>query len=394
MLVADTITRQLEHASWIRRMFEEGARLKAERGPENVFDFTLGNPDVEPPETVLAALRHAAATKRPRSHAYMPNAGFPEVRAAIAERLSRATDLPYTADHVIMTVGSSGAINTVLKAILDPGDEVIVFSPFFPEYRFYIENHCGRMVLVDTGHDFQPDAARIAAAITPLTKALILNSPNNPTGAVYSARALEQLETVISGLDRPVTVISDEPYKPIVFEGLTVPETAKIVRRTVTANSWSKTWAIPGERIGYLAISPRIPEWDSLRNACTFTNRILGFINAPAIWQWVAGSVDAAADVAGYQAKRDLVCGALARMGYEVTPPEGTFYVFPRSPIPDDLQFIHLLLAEGILAVPGAGFGRSGYFRLSLTVPQVSIERALPGFESALRAARWAAAGR
>ncbi len=387
MTVARIITEQIEGASWIRRMFEEGDRLKAERGAENVFDFTLGNPEVQPPEQVTAALARIAAENRPRSHGYMPNAGYPEVRAAIARRLAARTGLPYGAGHIIMTVGSSGAINTVLKAMLDPGDEVIVLAPYFPEYRFYIENHAGRVVPVETTENFLPDFDRIAAALTPRTKALILNSPNNPTGAVYPAGVLEGIEAVLRGTE--VTVISDEPYRALVFDGRKVPETSAYITRTVTAVSWSKSQAISGERIGYLAISPRLPDADDLRDACTFTNRILGYVNAPAIWQWVAAEAgDCTVDVRGYQRKRDLLVDALARIGYEVTRPEGAFYLFPKAPIPDDVAFIRILLNEGILAVPGSGFGRGGYFRLSLTASMETVERSISAFERAFASAK------
>jgi aspartate aminotransferase len=385
MSIAKVIAEQMEHASWIRRMFEIGARMKRERGEENVFDFTLGNPDGEPPEEVITQLRRVVEVNRPRSHAYMPNAGFPAVREVIARRLSRDTGLAYTADHVLMTVGASGAINVVLKSLLDPGDEVIILVPFFPEYQFYIENHAGRMVLVETDGAFQPDAGRIAAAITPRTKAIILNSPNNPTGEVYSEEFLLQLEAVISGLDHPVIVITDEPYKSLIFDGVKLPVVPSLIRNTVVTYSWSKALAIPGERIGYLALSPLLPELDALRDACTFANRILGFINAPAIWQWVmAEMADFQVDPRPYQDKRDLLWGGLARLGYEVTKPQGTFYMFPQAPIPDDLAFVRSLMDEGILVVPGSGFGRAGYFRLSLTCPLASMERSLPGFERAL----------
>jgi aspartate aminotransferase len=375
----------MEHASWIRRMFEIGARLKRERGEENVFDFTLGNPDGEPPEEVISALRRVVDRNPPRSHAYMPNAGFTAVRDVIARQLSLQTGLAYTADHIVMTVGAAGAINVVLKSLLDPGDEVIILVPFFPEYQFYIENHAGRMVLVDTDDTFQPNLGRIAAAITPRTKAIVLNSPHNPTGAVYSAEFLLDLEALISGLDHPVTVIADEPYKSLIFDGLTLPVIPTLIRRTVVAYSWSKALGIPGERIGYLALSPCLVELEALRDACTFANRILGFINAPAIWQWVIAEVaDLQIDPHPYQEKRDLLWEGLTRIGYEVTKPHGTFYMFPKAPIPDDLALVRGLMDEGILAVPGSGFGRAGYFRLSLTIPRRTIERALPGFERAL----------
>jgi aspartate aminotransferase len=384
--ISHSIGAQMERTSWIRRMFEIGIQLRKERGDANVFDFSLGNPDMEPPAAVLEALRRVVAENRPHSHGYMPNAGFPGVRAAIARRLAERTAIAFTEDDILMTSGAAGAINTVLKAVLDPGDEVIVLNPYFPEYRFYIENHGGRVVPVETTEDFQPDLAGIAAAITPRTKALILNSPNNPTGTVYSAAVLRALDRIIP---EPVLIISDEPYRPLTFDGLTPPETLPLLRRAVLAWSWSKAMAIPGERIGYLAIPPHLAEAAELRNACTFANRILGYINAPAIWQLVvAQAPDAAVDVAPYQVRRDLLCDALTSMGYDAPRPQGTFYVFPRTPIPDDVAFIRILQSEGVLAVPGAGFGRGGYMRLSLTIPLESITRSLPAFARAIRKCR------
>jgi aspartate aminotransferase len=381
--ISRAIAEQMERSSWIRRMFEIGVQMRRERGAENVFDFTLGNPDVEPPGQVMEALRRVVAESRPHSHGYMPNAGFPEVRARIARGLAERTGIPFRGEDVIMTNGAAGAINTVLKSILDPGDEVLVLKPYFPEYRFYIENHGGKVVEVETGPTFQPDADFIARAITPRTKALILNSPNNPTGVVYGREVLRQLDALVR---EPMLVISDEPYRSLTFDGILAPETLSVIRRGVVAWSWSKAMAISGERIGYLAIPPHLEEAAALRNACTFANRILGFINAPAIWQWVvAEAPDATVDVAQYQAKRDLLCDALARMGYDAPRPQGSYYVFPRTPIADDVAFIRELKEEGILAVPGSGFGRPGYMRLSLTIPRADLERSLPGFERALR---------
>ncbi len=383
MSISRAIAEQMERSSWIRRMFEIGVQLRQERGAENVFDFSLGNPEMEPPAAVLEALQRVVAENRPHSHGYMPNAGYPEVRAVLAAGLAARTGVPFQTGDVIMTNGAAGAINTVLKSILDPGDEVILLNPHFPEYRFYVENHGGRVVFVETDEHCQPDVRRIARAITPRTKALILNSPNNPSGAVYPAEILRELNGVIR---EPMILIADEPYRTLTYDGVIPPELPALVERSVVAWSWSKAMAIPGERIGYLAISPRLAEAKPLTNACTFANRILGYINAPAIWQWVVGQApDATVDVSLYQEKRDLLCGALARMGYEAPRPQGTFYVFPRTPIPDDLAFIQVLQEEGILAVPGTGFGRSGHMRLSLTIPKSHIERSLAGFARAIQ---------
>lgn len=366
-------------------MFEIGLRMKAERGAENVFDFTLGNPDVEPPEAVVRQLRAAVDEYIPRIHGYMPNAGFPNVRERVAQMLSKATGLGYAAEDIIMTVGAAGALNIFFRAVLDPGDEVIVLAPFFSEYEFYVGNHGGRIVRVETREDFQPDIDRILAAVTPRTRAILINTPNNPTGAVYGAGTLAELGRRIP---EDITVVSDEPYRPVVFDGVVPPQVASLIPNSVVAWSWSKAMAIAGERIGYLALSPRIPDLAGMRAGCVFANRALGYINAPALWQRVVAAVpEATIDISQYAERRDLLCNALAGMGYETPRPQGSYYVFPKTPIPDDLAFIKLLEAESILAVPGIGFGRSGHMRLSLTIPTPMIERSLPGFDRARKKA-------
>jgi len=389
MTVSSIVQQQLKNASWIRRMFEEGLRLKAERGAENIFDFTLGNPSEDPPPGVLATFQRLAMENRPGSHGYLPNAGFNATRAVLAQRLKRDTGVPFTEESIIMTVGCAGAMNAALKAILDPGSEVIVNMPFFPDYQFYILNHGGRMVAVETKPDFSLDVAAIESKITPQTRAVILNSPNNPTGVVYSESVLRDLEAVLRRADHPIVVLSDEPYKAITYDGVKVPEMPAIISNCIITTSWSKTWALAGERIGYIAISPRIPGAEDLIHACTFTNRILGFINAPAIWQIVAAEApEESTDLKVYAEKRDLMCDGLARIGYDVCKPQGAFYVFLKTPIPDDLAFVRILQSEGVLVVPGSGFGRGGYIRLSLTVPRETIVNSLPGFARALAKAR------
>jgi aspartate aminotransferase len=385
MTVSNIIQQQLERASWIRRMFEEGIRLKAERGAENIFDFTLGNPSEDPPKGVLAAFRRLAEKNPPGFHGYMPNAGFPFVREAVARHLSRDTGVHFTMDSIIMTVGCAGAMNAVLKAILDPDDEVIVNMPFFPDYQFYIGNHGGRMVPVETDEEFSIDVAAIESKITSKTRVIILNSPNNPTGVIYSEAVLRDLEAVLQRADHTIVVLSDEPYKAFAYDGAKVPEMASIISNCIISTSWSKTWALAGERIGYIAISPRLPEAEALIHACTFTNRILGFINAPAIWQLVtAEAPEDPPNLDIYREKRELMCEGLAQAGYEVRKPQGAFYVFLKTPIPDDMAFVRILQAEGVLAVPGKGFGRGGYIRLSLTVPRETILNSMPAFARAL----------
>jgi aspartate aminotransferase len=383
--VAENLTR----ASWIRRMFEEGARLKQERGADKVFDFTLGNPEIEPPPAVLEAARRVLDSDAPHLHAYMPNAGQPRVREAVAQRLRAATGLPYTANHILMTVGAGAALNTVLKALLDPGDEVLTVAPFFAEYTFYAENHGGRLVVVPPRADLTPDIGRLEAAVTPRTRVILLNSPNNPSGVIYPASTFVEIEALLARIGRPIVVVSDEPYRTLVFDDVVPPQVPPLVTRAVVATSWSKSLAIPGERIGYLAFSPRMPEAAELFEACTFTNRVLGFVNAPALWQWVVAEVgDLSIDVAPYREKRDLMYEGLTRIGYECVKPQGAFYVFPRTPIADDVEFVRLLAEEGVLTVPGSGFGMPGYIRISLTVERETVVRALPGFERAFRKAR------
>jgi aspartate aminotransferase len=388
VIISRAVADNLAKASWIRRMFEEGTRLKQERGADKVFDFTLGNPEIEPPPAVLAAARRVLDSEERHLHAYMPNAGLPPVRAAVARRMAAATGLPYTANHVLMTVGAGAALNTVLKALLDPGDEVITVAPFFVEYGFYAENHGGRLVVAPPRADLTPDVAALEAAITPRTRAIVLNSPNNPSGVVYPASTFVEIEAVLGRAARPIVLISDEPYRALVFDDVVPPEVPPLVTRSIVATSWSKSLAIPGERIGYLAISPRLPEAGELFEACTFTSRVLGFVNAPALWQWVVAEVgDQVIDVAPYREKRDLMWEGLRRIGYQCVKPQGAFYVFPRTPIDDDVAFVRLLAEEGVLVVPGSGFGMPGHIRISLTVERDTVVRALPGFERAFHRA-------
>ena len=385
MPVARTIAKQLEGASWIRRMFEEGARLKKERGEANIFDFTLGNPEVEPPAQTLEALRRVVNRDVPGHHGYMPNLGYPEVRAVMAERLRRDSGLDFKAEHLCMTTGAAAACNVILKTILDPGDEVILLAPYFAEYPFYVGNHGGRTIVVETDADFLPDVGKIAQVITKRTRAILLNTPNNPTGRVYPATVLRDLETMLARLPHPVLVISDEPYKQLVYDGAKQPDVAALITNTAICYSWSKAQALAGERIGFLALSPRLSDAAQMAAACAFANRTLGFVNAPALWQWVmAEAADACVDVAAYQHKRDVLCDGLARAGYEVRKPEGGYYVFLKTPMADDVAFVGLLLKQGVLTVPGTGFGRGGYIRLSMTVPMDTIERSLPAFARAL----------
>ena len=364
-------------------MFEEGRRLKERLGAENVADLSLGNPVMEPPAPVLERLRALAADPTPGTHRYMANAGFDSTRAAVAAWLGRASGTAYEPGSIVMTVGAGGALNVVLKALLDPGDEVVLLAPYFAEYRFYVTNHGGVPVVVQTDERFRPPAAAVAAAISPRTRALVLNAPNNPTGVVYPPEDLDALAEVLTRASkaqgRPVWLISDEPYRAIAYDGVAVPWPVRHYRDTVHVTSFSKDLALPGERIGYLAVNPRSPEADALVQTATFANRILGFVNAPALQQrLVEGLLDVRVDVAPYARRRAALLAALSSGGYEVVPPQGAFYLFPRVPRPDgdDLAFVRACVEERLLVVPGRGFGRPGFFRMSYAVTDRDVELA------------------
>ncbi|MCG3174021.1 MAG: Aspartate aminotransferase [Myxococcota bacterium] len=380
----------MEGGSWIRRMFQEGTRLKQQHGADKVFDFSLGNPANEPPALFMENLRALVHDPAPHMHSYMPNAGFPRVRTALAEHLSREHGFHFTENHVLMTVGAAGALNCALKAILDPGDEVIVLAPYFVEYKYYIDNHDGRMVAVKTTPDFLPDIAAIESALTPLTRAIIINSPNNPTGRLYPEQAVGELGKLLARhsekLGRPVYLISDEPYVKIIYDHQKNPSVFQCYPNTILCTSYSKDLALAGERIGFAAVHPQCEVAHHLFDAMVFANRILGFVNAPALMQRAIMNLPGApADIEWYRKRRDLFVNGLRSCGYEVPPAEGAFYLFPKSPTPDDIAFVNELKEELILVVPGAGFGAPGHVRISYSVPEETIHRALPGFHKVAR---------
>ena len=392
-LIAAAVEASLTRSSWIRQMFEEGARLKAQYGEAQVFDFSLGNPSAPPPAAVDAALQSVLREAGPGLHRYLPNAGLPEARAHVAGELAAATGLAYGAEHVVMTCGAAGALNIVLKAVLDPGDEVIALAPYFVEYGFYAQNHGGTLVTVPTDESFQPDAEALRAAITPRTRAVIVNSPNNPTGVVYPAARLRALAEVLREASarhgRPIYLLSDEPYRYLVFDEVEVPWISTLYEHALILTSYSKDLGLAGERLGYVAVSPRIAGHAQLMDALVLANRVLGFVNAPALVQRILPLLHGArVDAAFYKDLRDRMLGPLRAMGYEVVQPDGAFYLFPRSPIADDVAFVRLAQQERLLLVPGSGFGRAGHFRIALCVPGEVIDRALPVFERVLQRAR------
>lgn len=387
MTISKKIEAYLSGASWIRKMFEEGEKLRKLYGAENVYDFTLGNPDVEPPLAFKEELKKLALEPVPGMHRYMSNAGYPETRRAVAEVMAEQAGLPFSENHIVMTCGAGGALNVVLKTLLDQGDEVIVLSPFFVEYKFYIDNHGGVLKVVPTTPEFKLDINAISEAITPQTRAIIINSPNNPTGVVYDAASLAELgklmETREQALGRPIFVISDEPYAKIVYDGVVVPSVFSHIQNSIVVTSHSKDLALPGERIGYIAVSPKINEAGLLMEGLVFCNRTLGFVNAPALMQrLVAGLQRESVDIAEYQEKRDILYDNLTAMGFKMVKPQGAFYLFPRSPLPDDVEFVKAAQKYNILLVPGSGFGAPGYFRISYCIDKQIILNSLPAFKA------------
>jgi len=384
-----TISKKVEgiiaNSSFIRKMFEEGARLKAEHGPENVFDFSLGNPNLPPPEQFKTILHEIIDTDEAGTHGYMPQPGYPQVRSQIAAFLTQEYGVDVSGEDVLMTCGAAGALNVIFKALLDPQEEVLSPQPCFVEYRFYVENHGGVFKTAPTNADFTLDLEALADAITEKTKVVLINSPNNPTGQVYSKESLDSLGALLEeksrALGRTIYLVSDEPYRKIVYDDVVVPSIFESYKESIVATSYSKDISIPGERIGFVAVNPRATFRGELTGAMAITNRILGFVNAPAIMQRaVARLQGTSVDINEYKRKRDLLCDGLAASGYEFIRPPGAFYLFPKAPIADDVAFTKALQDELILVVPGSGFAGPGYFRIAFCCDDETIVNSLPGF--------------
>lgn len=387
-MFSQKISSQLNNSSFIRKMFEEGDKLRAIYGADKVYDFSIGNPEIEPPSGVIEALVKIASSDKLGTHRYMSNAGYPDVRSKIAAKLNEENGSDLTGDHIVMTCGAAAALNIVLKSILNPGEEVIVFSPYFVEYLFYIENYQGKPVIVKTNENtFEPDPDKLEAAINPSTKAIIINSPNNPTGVVYSSSVLNRISDVIKKKEQEygttIFVISDEPYVKITYDGIVPPPIFNFFQNSIIVNSYSKSLALPGERIGYVAINPHIQDVKTLIGCLVLCNRILGFVNAPAIMQrLVAETLNEAVDIDQYKKRRDILYNHLVKLGFECKKPQGTFYLFPKTFIPDDIEFAKIAQKHNILLVPGTGFGCPGYVRLSFCISIKTIENSLPAFEA------------
>ena len=387
MAVSQKVRKSMEEGSWIRKMFEEGIALKQQYGEENVFDLSLGNPVMEPPPEFFEELSRVAESPLPGMHRYMPNAGYMQTRAAVAAQLKEDTRLDFTAAEVVMACGAGGALNVVLKALLDPGDEVVIFAPYFVEYLYYADNHGGTCHVVPPDPGFLPDMEAFEAAVGPRTRIVLVNSPNNPTGVLYGADVLTRLADIILRKEdehgREIFLVSDEPYRRIIFDGADYPQIFDHHVRSVVATSHSKDLALPGERIGFIAVSPRYEGRAELTDGLTFCNRTLGFVNAPALMQHIVGRLQGVTiDVGEYQAKRDFLHRKLTEIGYSLVKPQGAFYMFPRSPISDDVEFVAELQGHRVLVVPGRGFGLPGHFRISYCVTDETLEGSLEGFRT------------
>ncbi|WP_306548131.1 pyridoxal phosphate-dependent aminotransferase [Desulfobulbus sp.] len=377
-----------ENSSWIRKMFEEGAKMKAEFGADKVFDFSIGNPDVPPPAKFYTVLRELAQNEQPGIHGYMPNAGYPFVREALAKRLGAEQQVNLGAGDILMTCGAAGGLNVIFKALLDPGDEVIILSPFFVEYHFYIDNHGGVAKIVATDKDFNLDLGAIEQALSEKTKIVLINSPNNPTGQIYSAESMQQLGKMLDAaggrFNTSIYLVSDEPYRNIVFDGHQVPPLMTATTNAILASSYSKELSLPGERIGYLAVHPAMADKEAVVGALTLANRILGFVNAPALMQRAVTQLqDVSVDNTIYARRLEAFCKVLDEAGMSYVRPKGAFYLFPQTPI-DDVEFCRLLAEQKILAVPGRGFGLPGHIRLAFCVDEKVIAGSVEGFKKAM----------
>jgi aspartate aminotransferase len=388
MAISRKVREQMKNSSWIRKMFEEGIELRSIHGPENVFDLSLGNPLLEPPAEFKAEITRLINEDTPNTHRYMPNAGFPEVRASVAEVLAEESGTPFTAGEILMTVGAAGAINTILRSILDKDDEVVLIAPFFAEYVFYIEHQTGVSKIANCDENWLPDIESLEATIGPKTRAVIINSPNNPTGVIYPESSIKAISAAIKRAEdkygTEIYLISDEPYRKLIYTDTPYPFIFDHHPRSMVATSHSKDLGLAGERIGYIAVNPADPGKADLLDALNFSLRTLGFVNAPALMQRVvAGIQRATVDIDIYRNKRDLLYNALTKIGYDCVQPDGAFYVFPKSPISDDTEFVAQLQKELVLVVPGVGFGTPGFFRASYCVDDWVIEGAIAGFEKA-----------
>jgi len=388
-MISEKMVGYVKGSSLIRAMFEEGKRLASIYGAENVYDFSLGNPNLEPPSTVKEAIVDIL-NNEPNTmvHGYMSNSGYEDVRETIANSVNKKFDTNFSEKNIVMTVGAAGGLNVIFKTLLNPEDEVVVFAPYFGEYRSYAANYDGKLVVVAPNTtDFQPNLDEFKSKITDKTKAVIINSPNNPTGVVYSEETIIRLTNILKEkqkeLGTDIYIISDEPYRELVYDNIEVPYLTKYYDNTVVGYSYSKSLSLPGERIGYLVIPNEVSDFENVVSAANVATRILGYVNAPSLFQRViARCLDDKVNIDFYNKNRELLYSELTSYGYECIKPEGAFYLFVKSPIDNDIEFCNMAKKYNILIVPGTSFACPGYIRIAYCVAYSTIENALPGFKS------------
>lgn len=387
-MISDKMTAFVQGSSVIRAMFEEGKNMAKKYGQENVYDFSLGNPNVPAPASVNKAIKDIIDEEDSVFvHGYMSNSGYEDVRASIAASLNKRFGTGFAENNIIMTVGAAGGLNVILKTLLNPEDEVITFAPYFGEYRSYVGNYDGKLVVVSPDTDtFQPKFDEFEQKITAKTRAVIMNNPNNPTGVVYSEETLKKLAVIMEKKQKEygtdIYLISDEPYRELVYDGVTVPYPTKYYKNTIIGYSYSKSLSLPGERIGYLVIPSEVSYYENVSAAANVATRILGFVNAPSLMQRVVGRcVDAEVNIEPYNRNRELLYNSLKEYGYECVKPQGAFYLFVKSPSEDETEFVNAAKKHHILVVPGSSFACPGYVRIAYCVAYDTIKNSLPGFK-------------
>jgi aspartate aminotransferase len=386
-MISEKMKKLAENNSVIRAMFEEGNQMAAKFGRENVYDFSLGNPNFPAPEAVKKAIFDILNTEDSMTvHGYMSNAGFESVREAVAKSLNKRFGTSFGTGNIIMSVGAAGGLNVVLKTLLNPGDEVATFAPYFVEYGNYVRNYDGVLIAVEPNTvDFQPDPDKLAAIITPKTKAVIINSPNNPTGVIYSADTIRKIAAVLEAKQKEfgtsIFIIADEPYRELAYDGFEVPYLTKLYQNTIVCYSWSKSLSLPGERIGYIVIPSEIDDYQLVFDAAGIATRVCGFVNAPSLQQLVvARCLEETTDIGAYDANRKLLYKGLTDCGFECVFPQGAFYMWMKTPV-DDKAFSSAAKKYNLLIVPGTSFGCPGYVRIVYCVSKDMIERSLPAFK-------------
>ena len=385
MSISTKLKKSMEQGSWIRKMFEEGILLKTKMGADKVYDLSLGNPIYEPPPKFIELLRNYIENPASGLHRYMPNAGLAETREAVAKNLTTETGLIFSKEDIVMTCGAGGALNIIIKTLLDPGDEIVVFAPYFAEYFFYADNHGGKCVVLDHDDDFMPKLSMLEEIVNEKTKMVIVNSPNNPSGVVYPNSVLKTLGQSIKKLElkygRDIFIVSDEPYRKIIYDDISYNHIFSTHSNTIVATSHSKDLGLAGERIGYVAVNPDNENKDEIIDGLTFSNRVLGFVNAPALMQHLIINLQSeTVNIDDYRQSRDFLWTNLTDIGYEVIKPQGAFYMFPKSPIEDDVKYVNELRKKNVLVVPGSGFGSPGYFRISYCVDEHTLHNCIDGF--------------